>query len=133
MLTFGGSMAYLTQAAKIASGTTGGLSEKDAGDAVKFLPPENERVVLALFNPGNLFELVKQGAKTMNDGNEMPIPFTFNVKAPVVFSAGLSGNDEHVVFFVPNELVKQIVGIYMMMSGGGRGPGPGPMEGGESF
>jgi hypothetical protein len=132
VLTFGGSKAYLEQAMKAATSATGTLSDKEAGDAAKYLPPEKERVAIMLFNPGNLFTLVMQGAKAMSpNGEAPPIPFTFSAKAPIVLGAGVFGADEHVVVFVPNELLKQIMGVFTMFTQM-RG-GPPPAMGPEGF
>jgi hypothetical protein len=112
VLTFGGSKTYAEQAVKAANGAGATLTDKEAGDAAKYLPPEKERVAIMLFSPGNLFDLVKAGIKATAPGQEEAIPFNFNAKAPIVMGVGLSGASEHVMVFVPNEMIKQIVTLY---------------------
>jgi hypothetical protein len=132
VLTFGGSKAYLEQAMKAANAASGTLSDKEAGDAAKYLPPQNERVALALLNLGNLFDLSQKASDAMSPaGAAQPMPFTFTAKAPITLGVGLAGANEHIVLFVPNEMVKQVIGIVGMFFG--HMGGPGPAMGAEGF
>ena len=113
VVTFGGGGApYMAEAIKNAKGGgTNVVTEKDAGEALKYMPPEKERIAIGMFNVANLITVIDKGMKATGDPNGVPFKITSN--SPIVFGAGLSGSTEHVVFYVPNDLVKEGVSAIM--------------------
>ena len=78
---------------------------------------------IALLNVGNLFDVIIHAAQTMEGPGSAP-PFRVKTTAPIVFGGGVSGTSAHAVYYIPNELVKEGVGIFKMLTGGGPGPMP---------
>jgi len=135
VVTFGGATPFLTEALKTARNGGAILQREELAVAMKHMP-EN-RVTLVLFSPGNLLDVVAAAVQTIAP-DQPPLPFKIQTKTPVAIGAGVSGNDVEVVVYVPNGLIKDVVGIVPVMFGGMRGPPPGmapaaPMEGAEDF
>jgi hypothetical protein len=134
-MSFGGSTDMLKSVLKTAGG--GGDIGADAHnkEAMKYMP--SKPVSLMLFNGANLFQLIAEGTQQM--GGQMP-PFQITTKIPAAMGVGVSGSAEHVVVYVPRELLKEMMMPFMMMGMGG-GPATGPMDapapaeprGGEDF
>jgi len=134
VVTFGGSKTFLAEtiaAAKAAKGTI--LADAAAAEAMAHMP--KNLCSLALFNGGNLFQVILDGAKVMEPDSPPP-PFNINCKTPIAMGVGVSGSTENIVFYVPSELIKQAVGAFMQVAGPRRGPMPVPAEpapGSEDF
>jgi hypothetical protein len=145
VITFGGSTAMLLEALKTSNGT--GTIGKDPGvvEVMKVLPA-NPRSVMVL-NVANLMQVVQKAAAAL--GAPMP-PIQLTSKTPIAMGAAVDGATARAVFFLPNDLVKEVVSLVRGFLGGmmgpgagpnaapnaappGRRPAPPPMRGGESF
>jgi hypothetical protein len=106
VVTFGGSTAMMTEALKAAKG--GGTIPKDAGvvEIMKYMP-KNPQAIIVL-DAAHLLAAVRKGAEALGVGGQMP-PIQVTCKTPIAIGAGISGDTVHEVFFVPNDLVKDIL------------------------
>lgn len=122
VLTFGGSEAYLGKA--IATATNGGGVGIDPATAARAMPfmPE-KRTGLILLNVGNLFDVIQTGM-TRIEGEDAMLPMRVASKAPIIGGMGLSGPSLHVSYYVPNELMREIVRMAMMGMMVRKGGGP---------
>ncbi len=122
VVTFGGSRSFLVEALKAAASGAGkiGTRSEDA-EAMKYLPKKKTAVIL--INGVNLYNLIVAGMKTMEPDAELP-PFKITCKTPISMGFGQSGKSAHVVMYVPTQLVKEVVGIFMVFVGGGPDAAP---------
>jgi len=121
LLTFGGGKAFQDAATKAAK--DGGELAKDKGLAAAMeIMPKNPVFILAV-NAANLMDMVSKGADLSGAGNMLP-PIKITGQTPLTIGAGIDGNSEHVVVFVPTEMVKEVVQIFQMFMGGRRGGAP---------
>jgi hypothetical protein len=105
VITFGGAQPYLAEALKVAKAGDGAiLSDPSVADALAVMP-QNPNAI-ALLNVGNLFEVIGKALRTLEDPNAA-LPFRLTSKVPVAFGSGVWGGGIHVVWYVPNELVKE--------------------------
>ena len=66
-------------------------------------------------------------------GQQLP-PIELTCKTPLAIGAGVTGSLAHVVVFIPNDLVKDIVSLIKTFTGGEPATAPAkPVRGGESF
>ena len=98
-----------------------GTSENTNGLIRQYLPKKKTAVIL--INGVNLYNLIVAGMKTMEPDAELP-PFKITCKTPISMGVGQSGKSAHVVMYVPTQLVKEVVGIFMVFVGGGPGAAP---------
>jgi hypothetical protein len=121
VITFGGSRNFLVEALKAAAGKGSiGTAPEDA-EAMRYLPKKKTAVVL--INGANLYQLIVAGMKTMEPDAELP-PFKITCKTPISVGVGQTGKSMHVVVYYPTQLVKEVVGIFMIFAGGGPGAAP---------
>jgi hypothetical protein len=129
VVTFGGSRKFMAEALKAARG--GGTIGTTPGDlaALKHMPAKPESIIL--INGANIYKLIVDGIKTMEPDEELP-PFKIACKTPVAMGIGYAGPNVHVVVYVPTELVKEVVGVFMAIGGMGPGTKP-PPQGPDDF
>jgi len=127
VVTFGGSRAFLAEALKVADGSGKIGTDAATAQAMKHMP-KNPTFVL-LLNGANLYELIVAGMKVMEPGADLP-PFKVTCKTPIAMVGGLKGKSMHVAAYIPTDLVKEVVGIFMMFAGG---MGPGSKAGPDDF
>ena len=129
VVTFGGSRSFLVEALKAASGAGKIGTRSEDAEAMKYLPKKKTAVVL--INGANLYNLIVAGMKTMEPDAELP-PFKITCKTPISMGIGQSGRSAHVVTYVPTQLVKEVVGIFMVFAAAG-GPGAAPSVAPDDF
>jgi hypothetical protein len=142
VMTIGGGTAMMSEALKLAKG--GGTIPKDAGvvEALKSMPANPEMVMV--ISAGNAIAVVKKAAEAL----DLPLPDALSAitaKTPIAFGGGVSGDSVRAVFFIPNDLVKEIVVLWKKAAeeterlyrgargAGGTVPTPPKIRGGESF
>jgi len=135
VVAFGGGTAMLEEALKTAKG--GGPIAKDAGvvEAMKVMPKQPTMVLV--LDAAHLMDVARKAA----DALSAPIPpIALTGKTPIAIGGGVSDDMVHVVIYVPNDLVKDVVNtVKMFLTGMGGGAEPGPSrarpapKGGESF
>jgi len=131
VVTFGGGTAFLAEALKVAGG--GGTIPKDEGvvEMMQILP--KNPLMVGVIDVRNLLSVVRKGAETMGAGDAFP-PIALTAKTPIGIGAAASGSSAHAVICVPNDLVKEVIGIVMQFVGGRGGRAePAPAPGGETF
>lgn len=125
VLTFGGGAAMLETALKTAKSASGDI-QASAADALKYLP--KQRNSLVLFNAANLFQVINKGNQAMGQGG---MPFMIKTATPIALCGSVEGDvNSRITVYIPQELVKEIGGIIMMMRGATGphgGPAPAPM------
>jgi hypothetical protein len=125
LLTFGGGKAFFDVATKAAK--EGGTLPKDKGLAgvleQKDLMPKKLFFVMA-FNAGNIFEMITKGADLSGMGAMLP-PIKITSQTPVTVGMGIYENGQHVVFYVPNDMIKELAGVFMMFAAPRPAGGPG--------
>jgi hypothetical protein len=130
VITFGGSTAMLAETLKVAKG--GGTIPKDAGvmAAMKVLPKNPQSVIM--IDAANALAVIKKGADTL--GAPMP-PIEMTGKTPLAAGSGMAGSRAQVTFFVPTDLVKDIVNMVNVMTSRSNRSGERarPVPGGQSF
>jgi hypothetical protein len=136
VVTFGGGTETLSRALKAALGKGEKeqriLALKETAEPMKFMPKNAE--VLFLFNVGNYFDVIMAGMKKMGGGSES-LPFSFTCKTPIAMGIGTEGTSQVFSFYVPTDVIKEVVGFFSSMRGGmGGGAQPAkPVPGGEEF
>lgn len=133
VVTFGGSGAFMAEALKTAKGGGTIPADPEVVEAMKHMP--KNRAMVLLFNGGNLCDLIVRGIKTMKPGSEDDIPFRFTTRKPIAIGAGIEGSTGCVTVYVPNEFVKEVVGVVMGFFSSRAGPRGErqPPEGSEDF
>jgi hypothetical protein len=135
VITFGGGVDTLSRAIKAALGKDKKdqriLAQKETAEAMKYMPRNTE--VLMFFNVGNYFDVIMAGMKKMGGGESLP--FAFTCKTPIALGVGTEGASQVFSFYVPTDVVKEIVGFFSAMRGGmgGGGQPAKPVPGGEEF
>ena len=125
VVTFGGGLPFMVEAAKTASKGGGTiLTGVPLAEVTQYLP--KDRTSVAVFNVGNLLEVIRKGAKTMEPDSpvEAMLP-KLTTKTPIVMAGAIQGTSTQGVIYVPNDLVKEIVGAFLQMRGAIMGPGSG--------
>jgi hypothetical protein len=114
VITFGGSTATMAEALKVAKG--GGTIPKDAGvvEIMKFMP--KDPLVLMVLDAAHLMAVVRKGAEAMGAADQMP-PIQITCKTPIAVGGGVIGSSGHEVFFIPTDLVKDIVNVMKTFAG----------------
>ena len=121
VVTLGGAAGFLNEAIIQATKGTGNiLLSKDAAEAMAHMP--KNRAGLVLLNAGNLFTVIDKAMQAMGPG--AMIPFRINTTTPIALGVGIAGSTEHMVLYVPKNLIKEVVGLVMMFQGP-MGPPPG--------
>lgn len=114
LVTFGGGKAFQEAALKAAK--DGGDLPKDKGlTAAMTMMPQNP-IFLMAFNVGNLFDTISKGVDITGMGAMMP-PIKLTSQVPLTVGVGVMDNSEHVVIYVPTEMVKEVASIFTMFMG----------------
>jgi len=109
VVTFGGYKPFLEEALKVAKSGEGTiLKDEAASEAMKHMP--KNLASLVLLNGANLYQVIVEGAKTMEPGAEDPA-FEVACKTPVAIGSGVSGSSQRTVVYIPSALVKDGVGL----------------------
>jgi len=134
VVTFGGATPFLTEAVKAARNGGTILQGEELAVAMKHMPANP--MTLILLSPGNLLDVIVSGMGIIAP-DQPPLPFKIDTKTPIAVGATVSGSEVEVVLYVPNDLIRDVVGMAPMMFGPMMGPPPPgmapPMEGGEDF
>ena len=130
MSTFGGGVPFLKEAVKAAKGGGQGrlLSAAQSSGMAPYLPERTAEIVL--IHGGNLMKVVRQGVAKVQPGVEAMIP-QIVAPDPVLMASGTTGNSAQAVFYVPNSLIKAVVGAvkpFLMGGMGARGGGQAPPD-----
>jgi len=123
VVTFGGGKPFLVEALKAATGGGTILAGPQVAQVLKQMPTNCS--MLMLVNVGNLFDVIAKAMKAVEPDEVLPI--SIKCKTPVAFGGGVSGKSAHMVMYVPNELIKEIVGAFQAMMG----PPPGAVQPGR--
>lgn len=129
VVTFGGAKAYLAEAVKAAGGSENILASESASEAMKHMPKNASGVVL--LNVPNLLELASK-VQEASDQPTMGLP-KLTSQAPITIGAGISGSQGHVVAYVPNELIEELVQLGMSMARPQTQPTQPQEDNGEEF
>ncbi len=129
VVTFGGSTKFMAEAAKAAK--SGGTMPADKGLAQVMPEMPKNLVMIGTLNGANLMDMITKGMAA--SGQMIPLPFKLTATVPATIGIGTTGANEHVVIFLPNELIKDVSGMFMMMSMGRNGPRPSPSPTTEEF
>ena len=113
VITFGGGKAMLAEAIK--SATSGGtvMGGKETAQAMKYMPAKPS--LLMLFNAGNLMDLIAKGMHVL-DPQSQPFPVKIETRTPIAIGAGISGKELEVAIYVPNDLIKEAVGVFQALT-----------------
>jgi hypothetical protein len=108
VITFGGGKPMVEAALKASKGNGNILALPESQEALAVLPKNLQSVVL--INGANLWTVVEQGAKVM--GSESLPKYAFTCKTPLAIgSATEAGASARVVVYIPNGMVKDVVGL----------------------
>lgn len=113
-VTFGGSTAVLgqtIQTAKTGSGDIG--AQPELKEPLSFMPAKLQAIFV--LNIKNGFEMLKNISRAM--GEEAEVPFAVTAATPITVGVSSVDNGVHEIIYVPNELIRNGVDIYMQMSG----------------
>ncbi len=120
VITFGGAKAMLAETIRTAKAANGTIpTDEGTIEAMKHLPANP--MCIGLFNIGNFSDLIGKIAAAMAPESGPP-PFQITVKTPIAFGVGVKGSTQHMAFYVPTELVKEVSGIAAMFMGAVRPP-----------
>ena len=109
VITFGGAQTHLASAVKTAKAGNGAiLSDPAVAAALQVLPKNLAEV--GLLNVGNLFDVIRHGAETM-EGPNSGLPFQVASQTPIAVGVSISGSSAYATYYIPNELVAEVIGI----------------------
>ena len=121
VLTFGASKALLSEAIKAVKAKTPLLSAKQMAQFTKYMPAKTNS--LCALNVGNFLHVAKNIQQIMEPENQnSPFKINFKTTEPLVLASGYTGKSTHLLLFVPNKLIQEIVQIGIMMQMGIGGP-----------
>jgi len=113
IVTMGGSKAFMAEAIKAARAKASTITRaKPAAESMKYMP--TNATTLAVFNVGNLFEAMMNGAARMGDTTE--VPFSLPCKTPISYGSAIVGRHKHGVLYVPTAVIKDVVGAYLSLT-----------------
>ncbi|MCJ7544440.1 MAG: hypothetical protein MUP47_07750 [Phycisphaerae bacterium] len=129
VVTFGGAQPYLAEAVRVAKAGDGTiLSDPAVAKALAVMPKSITSV--GLLNVGNLFDVITHAAVTMEGPGAGP-PFKITTQTPIAMGGGASGTSAYVVYYIPNDLVKEGVNIFKQMFAPSPVPTSGPSGAGD--
>jgi len=123
VMTLGGAKAMMAETIRTAKAADGTIpSEEGTVEAMKHLP--GNLMGIGLLNVGNLSELIGKIAAAMAPEGSQSLPFQITAKTPIAFGVSVTGATQHMAFYVPTELVREVSGIAAMFMGAA----PPPMQ-----
>jgi len=132
VVTFGGAKEFLAEAIRTAKAADGDiLATEGAVEAMRHMP--RNTMALGLLNVGNLFELIGKIAAAMAPEQAQALPFQVTCRTPIAFGGSVSGATQHIVYYLPTELVKEVSGIVGALMGRGMRHPPEPAPSGQDF
>ena len=132
VVTMGGSIPFLQEAIKAAKTPSRLLSRREDKRLAKILP--EKPVGMFVISVGNLLEVIVKGTRTVQPDMAGAMPFNITTKDPIALASGYTGDAVHVVFYVPNSLIREVAQLAMLftqgMGGGMGGPPMSPSQNG---
>ena len=125
VVTMGGSKAFMAEAIKAARAKAATITcAKPAAESMKFMP--KNATTLAVFNIGNLFEVIMNGSARMGETSEAP--FSLSCKTPISYGSAIVGRHKHGVLYVPTSVIKDVVDAYLSVTRAFSTPMPMPED-----
>lgn len=116
VITIGGSTTFMAEALKTAPGKGPISNEAGTKEVMKYMP-ENS-TFLILFSVSNLLDVIRAGVMATTSDPQQGAAMAAAMpklacKTPIAMGANSKGNTAHVVVYVPNALIKELVQMGM--------------------